>query len=50
MMAAGQLKVEIAKTFPLAEAGAAHALSEGGHVRGKILIQVADEAALPKPA
>lgn len=39
-VAAGELRVEIAQTFPLAEASQAHALSESGHVRGKIVLTV----------
>ncbi|MGN6611015.1 MAG: NADP-dependent oxidoreductase [Angustibacter sp.] len=37
---AGQLRVELARTFPLAEAADAHRLVEGGHVRGKVAISV----------
>jgi NADPH:quinone reductase-like Zn-dependent oxidoreductase len=36
----GQLRPTIAQTFPLGQAGAAHALSEQGHVRGKIVLEV----------
>lgn len=36
----GQLKVPIAKTFPLAELAAAYELSQGGHAAGKIIIEV----------
>lgn len=36
----GKLKVFIEKEFPLAEAGLAHQLSEEGHVRGKIILNV----------
>ncbi|MFJ9111629.1 NADP-dependent oxidoreductase [Streptomyces sp. NPDC102283] len=35
---AGELRVEIAQVFPLADAANAHALSEGGHVRGKLVL------------
>lgn len=35
---AGELRVEIAQVFPLADAASAHALSEGGHVRGKLVL------------
>jgi NADPH:quinone reductase-like Zn-dependent oxidoreductase len=38
----GKLKPTIEKVFPLAEAAAAHELLEGGHVRGKLVLQVAD--------
>lgn len=34
----GELRVEIAQVFPLADAASAHALSEGGHVRGKLVL------------
>ncbi|MFN8372360.1 MAG: NADP-dependent oxidoreductase [Anaerolineae bacterium] len=40
LMASGHLKVTVDHVFPLAEAGKAHALSAGGHVRGKIVLQV----------
>ena len=34
----GNLRVEVARTFPLTEAAAAHLLSEEGHTRGKIVL------------
>jgi NADPH:quinone reductase-like Zn-dependent oxidoreductase len=34
----GNLRVEVARTFPLFEAAAAHRLSEEGHTRGKIVL------------
>lgn len=34
----GILRVEVARTFPLAEAGAAHRLGEQHHTRGKIVL------------
>jgi NADPH:quinone reductase-like Zn-dependent oxidoreductase len=37
---AGKLKLIIGKEFPLAEARAAHELSESGHATGKILLRV----------
>lgn len=36
----GVLRIEVAQTFPLAEAAAAHAASEVGHGRGKIVVTV----------
>ncbi|MFE7096226.1 zinc-binding dehydrogenase, partial [Streptomyces erythrochromogenes] len=36
----GQLKVPVAKTFPLSELAAAFELSQGGHTAGKIIIEV----------
>ncbi|MFD5624171.1 zinc-binding dehydrogenase [Streptomyces yangpuensis] len=36
----GQLKVPVAKTYPLAELAAAFELSQGGHTPGKIIIEV----------
>jgi NADPH:quinone reductase-like Zn-dependent oxidoreductase len=36
----GKLKPTLAKTFPLAEAAAAHTLLETGHVRGKVVLDV----------
>jgi NADPH:quinone reductase-like Zn-dependent oxidoreductase len=38
LIAAGEVHVEIAQTFPLREAARAHELSESGHVRGKIIL------------
>jgi NADPH:quinone reductase-like Zn-dependent oxidoreductase len=38
---AGKIRVIVAQEFPLAEAKAAHRLSETGHVRGKIILRVA---------
>jgi NADPH:quinone reductase-like Zn-dependent oxidoreductase len=38
LVAAGDVRVEIAETFPLAEAARAHELSESGHVRGKLVL------------
>lgn len=40
MADAGQLTVPIARTFPLEQTAEAFALSQGGHVRGKIAIRV----------
>jgi NADPH:quinone reductase-like Zn-dependent oxidoreductase len=34
----GNLRVEVARTFPLSEAAEAHRLSETGHTRGKIVL------------
>jgi NADPH:quinone reductase-like Zn-dependent oxidoreductase len=36
----GRLTVPVAKTFPLAEAAEAHRLSEEGHTRGKIVLEI----------
>ena len=41
LVAAGEVRVEIAERVPLAEVARAHELSESGHVRGKIVITVA---------
>ncbi|MFE4381197.1 NADP-dependent oxidoreductase [Streptomyces cyaneofuscatus] len=38
LAADGELRVEIAQVFPLADAASAHAVSEGGHVRGKLVL------------
>lgn len=43
LAATGQVRVEIAETFPLADAAAAHERSEAGHVRGKLVLTVASE-------
>lgn len=37
---AGKLRVNIAKEFPLAQVKEAHALSQTGHARGKIILRV----------
>jgi NADPH:quinone reductase-like Zn-dependent oxidoreductase len=37
---AGLLKIQVAQTFPLEEAAAAHELSATGHVQGKVVIRV----------
>jgi NADPH:quinone reductase-like Zn-dependent oxidoreductase len=44
LLANGSLRVEIAEELPLAEAAKAHALVEGRHVRGKVLLTVGAEA------
>lgn len=36
----GAVRVEVAQTFPLAEAGAAHALGETNRTRGKLVLEV----------
>jgi NADPH:quinone reductase-like Zn-dependent oxidoreductase len=36
----GRYAVEVERTFPLADAAEAHRLSEGGHVRGKLVLVV----------
>ncbi|MCX4676273.1 NADP-dependent oxidoreductase [Streptomyces sp. NBC_01433] len=38
LAALGELRVPVARTFPLADARAAHELSEAGHVRGKLVL------------
>jgi NADPH:quinone reductase-like Zn-dependent oxidoreductase len=40
LVAAGDVHIEIAETFPLAQAARAHELSESGHTRGKIVLVV----------
>jgi NADPH:quinone reductase-like Zn-dependent oxidoreductase len=40
LTAEGKLKVHVAAIFPLAQASQAHALSETGHIRGKIVLSV----------
>ena len=37
----GRLRPSVARSFTLAEAGEAHALSQQGHVRGKIVLEIA---------
>ncbi|GGA69750.1 NADPH:quinone reductase [Pseudoclavibacter endophyticus] len=36
----GDLRVELERVFPLAEAGAAQAMVDGGHVRGKVVLDI----------
>ncbi len=40
LVAAGDVRVEIAETLPLADVRRAHELSESGHIRGKIILAV----------
>jgi len=40
LVAAGEVRVELADTFPLGDAGRAHELIESGHTRGKIVLTV----------
>ena len=40
LLAGGALRLPEIKTFPLAEAAAAHRVSEGRHLRGKLVLQV----------
>lgn len=40
LVAAGDVRVEIAETFPLTDVQRAHTLSESGHTRGKIILTV----------
>jgi len=44
LIAAGRFEVPIWKTYPLAEASSAHAESEAGHLRGKIVGTHPDQA------
>lgn len=39
LVAAGEVKVEIAATFSLSQVAKAHELSEGGHTRGKLILE-----------
>jgi NADPH:quinone reductase-like Zn-dependent oxidoreductase len=41
LIKARKLKPTIAKVFPLADAPAAHEMLETGHVRGKVVLDVA---------
>ena len=41
LVAGGDVRVEIAETMPLADVQRAHELSEGGHVRGKLVLTAA---------
>jgi NADPH:quinone reductase-like Zn-dependent oxidoreductase len=44
LVAGGDVRVEIAEAMPLADAKRAHQLSESGHVRGKLVLTLADVA------
>jgi NADPH:quinone reductase-like Zn-dependent oxidoreductase len=44
LIEAGKVHPVIEKIFPLEQIADAHRLSEGGHVRGKIVVQIADIA------
>lgn len=41
LIEAGRFSLPVAQTFPLAEVAEAHRVSEGGHVRGKLVLVVA---------
>ena len=41
LIEAGQFSLPVAQTFPLEQIGEAHRLSEGGHVRGKLVLVLA---------
>jgi NADPH:quinone reductase-like Zn-dependent oxidoreductase len=40
LVEAGQFELPVARTFPLDQIGEAHRVSEGGHVRGKLVVLV----------
>ncbi|HEX5120971.1 MAG TPA: NADP-dependent oxidoreductase [Pseudonocardiaceae bacterium] len=40
LLADGSLRIAVDRTFPLADAAAAHALGEQGHVRGRLVLDV----------
>jgi NADPH:quinone reductase-like Zn-dependent oxidoreductase len=40
LIEAGRFSLPVAQTFPLGQVGAAHELSETGHVRGKLVLLV----------
>jgi NADPH:quinone reductase-like Zn-dependent oxidoreductase len=39
------VRVHVERELPLAEGADAHRLLEGGHVRGKVVLRVADDPA-----
>jgi NADPH:quinone reductase-like Zn-dependent oxidoreductase len=39
LVAAGEVRVEIAGTFSLSQVAQAHELSEAGHTRGKLILE-----------
>jgi NADPH:quinone reductase-like Zn-dependent oxidoreductase len=40
LLADGELSATVQEVFPLAQSADAHVLLEGGHVRGKVIIQI----------
>jgi NADPH:quinone reductase-like Zn-dependent oxidoreductase len=40
LIEAGRFSLPVARTFPLEQIAEAHRLSEGGHVRGKLVLLV----------
>jgi NADPH:quinone reductase-like Zn-dependent oxidoreductase len=40
LIESGRFSLPVARTFPLAEVAEAHRVSEGGHVRGKLVLLV----------
>lgn len=42
LIEAGDIRVELAATFPLEEAAAAHRLTEGNHTRGKVVLSLSE--------
>ncbi len=42
LIASGQIKTEVGPVFPLNEAQQAQVVSQKGHVRGKIILSIAD--------
>ena len=42
LIESGRLIVELAEVLPLEQAARAHELSEGGHVRGKLVLRIPD--------
>jgi NADPH:quinone reductase-like Zn-dependent oxidoreductase len=44
LMASGALRLVIDRVFPLGEADQAHTLVESGHVRGRVLLELLDDA------
>jgi NADPH:quinone reductase-like Zn-dependent oxidoreductase len=40
LVEAGDLRVDVAQVFELADSAAAHELSETGHVRGKVVVRI----------
>lgn len=40
LVASGEVKIEIAQAFPLEEVAKAHELSESGHTRGKLVLEL----------
>ena len=49
LIESGRFSLPVAQTFPLAEIAEAHRVSEGGHVRGKLVLVVGSPPGVTRP-